>query len=280
MSEKFGKRWLVSRRSQSSRSRYGTFELGRASAGYFVVSSMLERLDLQQAQPGAAGGERVAAPPRRGRRGRPEGRPPGAVGRAADDGRAAGGNRAPEAGARSSTAAWSCASTVPARCACRSCACAPEEEERRYLVLITLVQAATRDTVANGTVTFAVEGKQGKEAATLPLAGNRDRQAQAVPVLAALLPADRGADRAAAGFRARAPPCGVPARAQSRADEADVRLARGRRGTRRRFDPPRAGSYNSTAGSTPALGSSRERIGAENRRPRLHRRRRAQGRAS
>ncbi len=33
-------------------------------------------------------------------------------------------------------------------------------EERRYLVLITLVQAATRDTVANGTVTFTVEGRQ------------------------------------------------------------------------------------------------------------------------
>ena len=45
-----------------------------------------------------------------------------------------------------------------------------EEEERRYRVLITLVQAATRDTVANGTVTFAVEGRQGKETATLPLA--------------------------------------------------------------------------------------------------------------
>jgi DNA-binding protein YbaB len=46
----------------------------------------------------------------------------------------------------------------------------PEEEERRYRVLITLVQAATRDTVANGTVTFAVEGMQGKEPVTLPLA--------------------------------------------------------------------------------------------------------------
>ena len=45
-----------------------------------------------------------------------------------------------------------------------------EEEERRYRVLITLVQAATRDTMANGTVTFSVEGKQGKETATLPLA--------------------------------------------------------------------------------------------------------------
>ena len=46
----------------------------------------------------------------------------------------------------------------------------PEEEERRYLVLITLVQSATRDTIANGTVTFAVEGQQGKSPLTLPLA--------------------------------------------------------------------------------------------------------------
>ena len=45
----------------------------------------------------------------------------------------------------------------------------PEEEERRYLVLITLVQAATRDTIANGTVTFSVEGRQGEETVTLPL---------------------------------------------------------------------------------------------------------------
>ncbi|MGQ0429841.1 MAG: DUF6776 family protein [Gammaproteobacteria bacterium] len=35
------------------------------------------------------------------------------------------------------------------------------EEERRFLVLITLVQAATRDAVANGNVSFTVEGKQG-----------------------------------------------------------------------------------------------------------------------
>ena len=32
------------------------------------------------------------------------------------------------------------------------------------------MQAATRDTIANGTVTFSVEGKKGKEPLTLPLA--------------------------------------------------------------------------------------------------------------
>jgi hypothetical protein len=35
------------------------------------------------------------------------------------------------------------------------------EEERRYRVLITLVQAATREAQANGTVTLAVEGQDG-----------------------------------------------------------------------------------------------------------------------
>jgi hypothetical protein len=36
------------------------------------------------------------------------------------------------------------------------------EEERRYRVLITLVQAATRDSVASGTVSFTIEGPDQK----------------------------------------------------------------------------------------------------------------------
>ena len=44
-----------------------------------------------------------------------------------------------------------------------------DEEERHYRVMITLVQAATRDTVANGTVTFKIEGQQGDEPLVLPL---------------------------------------------------------------------------------------------------------------
>lgn len=44
------------------------------------------------------------------------------------------------------------------------------EEERQFRVLITLVQAASRDTVANGTVTFTVGGTQGGEARQLALA--------------------------------------------------------------------------------------------------------------
>lgn len=41
------------------------------------------------------------------------------------------------------------------------------EEERRYRVMITLVQAATREAQASGTVTFTIEGQEGK---TLSLA--------------------------------------------------------------------------------------------------------------
>lgn len=44
------------------------------------------------------------------------------------------------------------------------------EEERQFRVLITLVQAATRDAVANGAVTFTVGGTQAGEARQLPLA--------------------------------------------------------------------------------------------------------------
>lgn len=43
-------------------------------------------------------------------------------------------------------------------------------EEGRYRVLITLVQAATRDTLANGMVTLRVEGRQGDAVRVLPLA--------------------------------------------------------------------------------------------------------------
>ena len=43
-------------------------------------------------------------------------------------------------------------------------------EDRRYRVLITLVQAASRDTIANGTVTFAVDGTRRGALIQLPLA--------------------------------------------------------------------------------------------------------------
>ncbi len=52
------------------------------------------------------------------------------------------------------------------------------EEERRYRVLITLVQAATREAVANGTVTLAIEGQEGK---TLTLAEVEPDQRRELP---------------------------------------------------------------------------------------------------
>lgn len=44
------------------------------------------------------------------------------------------------------------------------------EEGRRFRVLITLVQAAARDSVANGTVSFAIDGTRGGALIQLPLA--------------------------------------------------------------------------------------------------------------
>lgn len=52
------------------------------------------------------------------------------------------------------------------------------EDERRYRVLITLVQAATREAVANGTVTLTVEGQEGK---TLTLAEVEPDQRRELP---------------------------------------------------------------------------------------------------
>jgi len=50
------------------------------------------------------------------------------------------------------------------------------EEERRYRVLITLVQAGTRETVANGTVTLAIEGPQGASLALAEIAPDQRRE--------------------------------------------------------------------------------------------------------
>jgi hypothetical protein len=146
----------------------GAFEFGRASSGYFVVSSMLERLDLRKrnkelGEENETLRHRVAV---------------AEVGQQVDR--------------QAQTDAQQMMSELQAETArqkqelqfyrglvvrqygsgalrVQELRVRAEDEERRYRVLITLVQAATRDTVANGTVTFAVEGKQGKEALTLPL---------------------------------------------------------------------------------------------------------------
>jgi len=53
------------------------------------------------------------------------------------------------------------------------------EDGRRYRVHITLVQTATRDAIANGTVSFAIDGTRGGALVELPLAeveANRRRE--------------------------------------------------------------------------------------------------------
>ena len=147
---------------------YGTFELGRASSGYFIVSSMLERFDLQKrarelTEENESLRKRVAV---------------AEVGQQVD--------RQAQADAQqmmselqSETARQKQELEFYRGLVVRQYGSGalrvqelrvrPEDEERRFLVLITLVQAATRDTVANGTVTFSVEGWQGKETVTLAL---------------------------------------------------------------------------------------------------------------
>lgn len=148
---------------------YGAFELGRSSAGYFVVSSMLERLGLRKRNQALDDENddlrhRVAV---------------AEVGQQVDR--------------QAQTDAQRMMSELQAETArqkqelqfyrglvvrqygsgalrVQEVRIVADEEERRYRVLITLVQATTRDTIANGTVTFAVEGLQGKATQLLPLA--------------------------------------------------------------------------------------------------------------
>jgi hypothetical protein len=55
------------------------------------------------------------------------------------------------------------------------------EEEHRYRVLITLVQAATRNALASGSVTFTIEGRQGGAPRTLALAEIEAARRRALP---------------------------------------------------------------------------------------------------
>lgn len=148
---------------------YGGFELGRSSAGYFVVNSMLERLELRkrnhaldeknrslrQRASVAEVGQRVDRQSQ------------------TDTQRMIGELQAETARQkqelqfyRGLVARQFGAGTLRVQ----ELRIRPEEEERRYRVLITLVQAATRDTIANGTVTFSIEGQVGKTPRTLTLA--------------------------------------------------------------------------------------------------------------
>ena len=171
MSEKRGKRgWLGAAAAIGILGLcYAAFEFGRASAGYFVVSSMLERLDLRkrnQALTEENDGLRhrvaVAEVDQKVDR------------QAQSDAQQMMGELQAETARQKQELQFYRGLVVrqygSGTLRVQELSIRPEEEERRYRVLITLVQAATRDTVANGTVTFAVEGMQGEEPVTLPLA--------------------------------------------------------------------------------------------------------------
>ncbi len=147
---------------------YGTFELGRASSGYFIVSSMLERFELQKRsrtfeEENEALRKRVAV---------------AEVGQQVDrqaqaDAQQMMGELQSETARQKQELEFYRGLVVrqygSGALRVQELRVRPEEEERRFLVLITLVQAATRDTIANGTVTFSVEGQQGDERLTLAL---------------------------------------------------------------------------------------------------------------
>ncbi len=147
---------------------YGAFELGRASSGHFIVSSMLERFALQKRN-------QVLSEENESLRGRVA---VAEVGQQVDrqaqvDTQQMMGELQSETARQKQELEFYRGLVVrqygSGALRVQEVRVRPEEDERQYLVLITLVQAATRDTVANGTVTFSVEGLQGKEPATLAL---------------------------------------------------------------------------------------------------------------
>ena len=147
---------------------YGAFELGRTSAGYFIVSAMLERFDLAKRNDALVNENdklrhRVAV---------------AEVGQQVDrqaqtDAQRMMGDLQAETARQKQELQFYRGLVVrqygSGTLRVQELRVVSDEDERRYRVLITLVQAATRDTVANGTVTFAVEGQQGNDPLVLPL---------------------------------------------------------------------------------------------------------------
>lgn len=148
---------------------YGSFELGRSSAGYFVVNSMIERLELRKRNQSLeadndAFRHRVAV---------------AEVGQQVDQ-QAQVDTQRMMAELQAETARQKQELQFYRGLVVRQYGSGAlrvqevrveaDEEERHFRVLITLVQATTRDTIANGTVTFSVEGLQGKEQKLLALA--------------------------------------------------------------------------------------------------------------
>ncbi len=170
MSQKLGKRgWLVGIVALAVLALcYGAFELGRASAGYFIVGSMLERLDLQKRnQVLGEENEKLRHRVTVAEVGQQVDRQAQSdAQRMMSDLQAETARQKQELQFYRGLVVRQYGSGVLRVQELRVRA---EEEERRYRVLITLVQAATRDTIANGTVTFAVEGKNDDATVQLPL---------------------------------------------------------------------------------------------------------------
>ncbi|MBM4219740.1 MAG: hypothetical protein FJ171_08935 [Gammaproteobacteria bacterium] len=147
---------------------YGAFEFGRASSGYFIVSSMLERFEMQKRS-------RVLSEENESLRARVA---VAEVGQQVDrqaqaDAQQIMGELQAETARQKQELEFYRGLVVrqygSGALRVQELRVRPEEAERRFLVLITLVQAATRDTIANGTVTFAVEGQQDRKPLTLAL---------------------------------------------------------------------------------------------------------------
>jgi len=147
---------------------YGAFELGRTSAGYFVVSSMLERLDLSRRnQSLSAENEKLRHRVTVAEVGQQVDR------QAQTDAQRMMGDLQSETARQKQELQFYRGLVVrqygSGTLRVQELRVVADEEERHYRVMITLVQAATRDTVANGTVTFKIEGQQGDEPLVLPL---------------------------------------------------------------------------------------------------------------
>jgi hypothetical protein len=158
---------------------YGGFELGRASSGFAIVNSMLERLEfrrqvrtlseenesLQHRVSGAEIGQRVDRQAQSEAQ-RMIGELQAETARQQQELQFYRGLVARQFGAGTLRV-----QELKIR----------PEEGRRFRVLITLVQAAARDSVANGTVSFAIDGTRGGALVQLPLAEVEVNQRRELP---------------------------------------------------------------------------------------------------
>jgi len=177
---KLSRRWRIAAIALAALAvLYGGFELGRTSAGYAVVGSMLERIELSRANR-ALGEENEALKHR-----------------------VAAAEVAQKVDQRAQTDAQRMMGELQAETArqqqelqfyrglvARQYGAGTlrvqelrirAAEDGRHRVLITLVQAATRDTVANGTVTFTIDGAAGGAARQLSLAEVEPGQRGSLP---------------------------------------------------------------------------------------------------